>query len=100
MAMLALISDSARWNARLYGSFGAIHNPGKHQHVDLCDLGAEQRTRAGIERRACGENVVDQHQAATSDLAPQVTGYLECALHIACPLRPGKPDLLLGRPHA
>src|SRR5262249_23243521 len=31
---------------------------------------------------------------------PRVRGYLECALHIARPLRPRKSDLLLGRPHA
>ncbi len=45
-----------------------VHNPGEYQHVDLRGLGAQQRPRAGIDRRAGGQDVVDQDHAAALDV--------------------------------
>jgi hypothetical protein len=44
-----------------------VHNPGKHQHVDGCCLGAQQRPRASIDRGAGGQDIVDQDHAASLD---------------------------------
>ena len=77
-----------------------IDNPGEHQHVDLSRLGAQQRPRAGIDRGAGSQNIVDQDHTAALNLRLPVRGHLESALYVARPLRPGQADLLLGRPDA
>jgi len=77
-----------------------VHNPGEHQHVDGSGLGAQQRPRAGVDRGAGGQNIVDQDHAAALNPVLPVGRDLERALYVAGTLRPGQADLLLGRPDA
>ena len=74
-----------------------IHNPGEHQHVDGSGLGAQQRPRAGVNRGAGGQDVVDQDHAASLNPVLPVGRDLERALYVAGALRSGQADLLLGR---
>src|ERR1700722_3755987 len=84
----------------LYGGFMGIYNPGEHQHVDRSGLGAQQRPRAGVNRGAGGQDIVDQDHAAAMDQGLSVGGDLERALHIAGALLPRQADLLLGQADA
>src|SRR5262249_40295817 len=77
----------------LYGSSGAIDNPGKDQHIHLRRLGAQQGAGAGVGGGARCQDVVDQDDPPSGDLRLPVRGYLEGALHIAGPLGTRQPDL-------
>jgi hypothetical protein len=72
----------------------------ERQNVDLRRCGARQRPRAGVHGGSGGQDIVDQDHAAALDFGPLVGRYLECALHIAGPLRSGQSELLLSRPNA
>ena len=76
-----------------------VHNPREYQHVDLRGLGAQQGTGAGVGGGAGGQDVVDQHDAASGNIGTALRCDLEGALHVAGALRARQSDLLLGRAH-
>ena len=77
-----------------------VDNPGEHQHVDGSGLGAQQRPRAGVDRGAGSQDIIDQDHAASLNPVLPVGRDLECALNIAGALGSGKADLLQGRADA
>ena len=72
----------------------ALHNPGEHQHVDGRRPGAQKRPRAGIDRGARGQHVVDQHQPPARNGGAAFVRHLEGALHVGGAVGAIEADLL------
>src|SRR6185312_7220389 len=96
---MAVMARSGSEVFELYGSPVGVHNPREYQHVDLRGPGAQQGTGASVRCGARRQDVVDQDDTTSGDIGAALGGNLERALHVAGALRPGQPDLLLGRPN-
>lgn len=78
----------------LYGTARGRHNPGEYQHIDVRGARPQQHPRAGIDRGARREHVVDQHQPPTSNLDPVFGWDNKRPLNVVGSLRSRSSDLL------
>jgi hypothetical protein len=76
-----------------------LDNPGKYQGIDIGGSCSQQNSRAGIERCAGRQDVIDKHHPLAVDLMPPVGTDTKCTLHVDGAFGLGQPDLLARRTH-
>jgi hypothetical protein len=68
--------------AVLYGAAMRLDNPGKYQGIDIGGSCSQQNSRAGIERCAGRQDVIDKHHPLAVDLMAPVGPDTKCTLHV------------------
>ena len=58
--------------AVLYGAAMRLDNPGKYQGIDIVGSCSQQNSRAGVERSAGRQDVIDKHHPLAVDLMEPV----------------------------
>jgi hypothetical protein len=76
-----------------------LDNPGKYQGIDIGGSCSQQNSRAGIERCAGRQDVIDKHHPLAVDLMAPVGPDTKCTLHVDGAFGLGEPDLLARRTH-
>src|SRR6478735_9477714 len=83
-----------RFKTLLYGTSRWRYNPREYQHIDLRSARPQQCARAGVNRGAGRQHIIDQHQAPAGDLDLVVRRDQECPLDVVGALCSRPPDLL------